>query len=365
LLSALTGAFVIETGKQLSEDPAVLSTFLLSQIVVQLNASIVLPSASLHQFAGPSPNTRAVNSLLYVSLALSLANVTLGLLCLQWIRELKSDPPGILDADYPSIRCVRYHGLEKWGAKGIVNSLPVLLLASLVCFFAGLLFHVFAEDWVVAVPASVVLSATFAILVLTTILPAIVVIRYTAFHPGGGVGAYGTMPPFRSLQSWLVLQLGIWFVQSTLLKSARAFRSSLRDLQQCPDWARIDFLWTQFTKTSISQEKLLLPLILSAGDNVGMEVILNCYQDDFGPIATASLTNQRLDAFRHFASSYAGRLPPNTLEHVSNGLIDNLVRLVNDGVEFADLADLSVELSLDLCLVRSRGKAYRLPFFQR
>lgn len=352
LLSALTGAFIIETQKQLSEDPVVTAAILLSHIVRQLNSSISLPPTSLDSFVQPSPGARAVNSLFFTSLGLSLGNVTLGLLCLQWIRGLQLEPPDILTKDYPSFHCARHHGFRKWGAKGLIMALPLLLLGSLVCFFAGLLFFVSTEDWVVAAPLHVVLVTIFTILVVTTILPAIVLVGYTAFHHGADSEDYAPLPPFRSLQSWIVLQIGLYLsrtkVTNTLFRvlNVVVYDGSVSDLWQCPDWGRIDMTWLKFTKNFLAKEKLVLPLILSTGHDEDMEVIRRCYEESSLKSSTKSDADHRkLEVFRRFIQ-YGTKLPPNTLRQLYTCHIGNLVRIINEGtLKFSDLGDLSIEIN--------------------
>ena len=114
----------MESQKSLSEDPVVTSTLILSQIARQLNQSIALPDTTLATFSGPTSLDRAVNSIFYGSLALSLGSVTLGLLCLQWIRGMKSEPPGLTSREYHSLRYAKFQAFDVWGARYIMLHLP-------------------------------------------------------------------------------------------------------------------------------------------------------------------------------------------------------------------------------------------------
>ena len=339
---------------------------------MQLNATIYLPPTTLLPFTQPSPGARAVNSLFFTSLGLSLGNVTLGLLCLQWIRGLQLEPPDILAKDYPSFRCARHHGFRKWGAKGLIIALPLLLLGSLVCFFAGLLFFVSTEDWVVAAPLHVVLVTIFAILVVTTLLPAIVLVGYTAFHHGADSKDYAPLPPFRSLQSWIVLQICLYLGRLNITHTFfRAFSlvvydGSVSDLWQCPDWGRIDMTWLKFTKNFLAKEKLVLPLILSTGHDDDMEVIRSCYEEASLKSSTSSAPGRsKLEVFRRFIQ-YGTKLPPNTLRQLYACHIGNLVRIINEGISFSDLGDLSIEIAnMDLTdFSDTKGTDIQLTFLK-
>ena len=345
LLSALTGAFVIETQKDLSEDPVVTAAVLLSHIAMQLNASIALPPSTLQSFSNPSPNARAVNSLLYVSLGFSLSNVTLGLLCLQWLRELKSDTPGVSDRYYSSLHSTRHIGFQKWGAKALVNTLPLLLLSSLACFFAGLLFHVSTIDWVTSLPVSVVLGVTFGVLVLTTLLPAVVVAGCAAFHGGALVGGYPPIPPYHSLQSWIALQLTIAILRNPVFKVFNTVSYALKELKNCPDWGRINLFWQTHTSWT---DPILLPLIHSSSNSARMDDVALCLRDTrvLKQTPNGNLVKMNMETLRYFIEHYSAVLPSCTLIDIERKLIIQLIHYFNDGSNLADIGDLVFESNM-------------------
>ena len=337
---------MIETQKDLSEDPIVTSTLLLSHIAIQLNSSIALPHTTLQPFVGSPPNARAINSLLYVSLGFSLSNVTLGLLCLQWLRELKSDTPGITDSDYTGIRNLRHDGFQKWGAKGIISTLPLLLLASLTCFFAGLLLHVLSTDWVVSLPVFIVIGATFSMLVLTTVIPAVVVAGYAAFHPGGLAGSFPPLPPFHSLQSWIALQTSFALLSSPIFKRVKLKRGTVHMLRQCPDWGRIDLYWDIFCTV---KDSLFLPLILSTDTPSNMDDVVACL-DDTDPLPNLNLSplGLKIRTLRDCIKAYSSKLPSSAENQLISELLTHLVQYLNSGADLSDIDHFAFESSLEL-----------------
>ena len=338
LLSALTGAFVIETEKNLSEDPIVTAAVLLSHIAMQINASTVLPPSTLQPFSNPPQNARAVNSLLYLSLGFSLSNVIVGLLCLQWLRELRADTPGIPDRTYTSVHFVRHIGFQKWGAKGLVSTLPLLLLFSLTCFFTGLLCHVSKADWVVSVPVGIVVGITFAVLLLTTLLPAAVIAGCTAFHPGliAKSGSFPPIPPFQSLQSWIVLQFAVTILGSPIFKKVTTYPGRLRSLKFCPDWGHLSWHWGTDVA---SVDPVILPFLHSSGNSSTFDDIALCLTDNLGPQQSLDRdpVRKEIQTLCNFIELYFQRLPSCTSRDLYNKLATQLVQYFNGGGDFVDL----------------------------
>jgi len=107
----VTATFVIDAQKQLTEDPAVASAILLSIIASQLNGSALLPHSTLQPVEGLTSTARLVNALFYTSLGISLVNVMLGPISLQWVQDLRPEKIS-LAKDYPHLRCVRQCGAQ-------------------------------------------------------------------------------------------------------------------------------------------------------------------------------------------------------------------------------------------------------------
>jgi len=328
---------------------------------MQLNASSILPHSSLQPFSSPPPNARVVNSLLYVSLGLSLSNVTLGLLCLQWLRELKSDTPGVPDSLYTYVHCVRHTGFRKWGAKGLVSALPLLLLSSLTCFFAGLLCHVSTTDWVVSIPFGVVLGVTFAVLVLTTLLPAAVIAGHAAFHRGilSKSGGYLPIPPFHSLQSWISLQLFVTILRNAIFKKLITFPDSLRQLKHCPDWGRVSFYWHDRTESS---DPILLPFLHSSGSPSSFEDVTLCLFDTqvSKQFPDGNAVRMKIQTLQYFIEQYSKKLPSATLQDLYTKLAIQLIHYFNDGGDFSDLGPPVIKFAMNIDIL-STGAALHIP----
>jgi len=358
----MTGTFIVETQKQLSDDPLLAPTVLLAFIASQLNGSTGAPVPGINErlYHEPTAIARGINSLFFVSLGLSLANVTLGLLCLQWLRELKLEPPGILSRDYHHFRCVRDHGFQRWGAKGMILALPLLLLSALTTFIAGLLFYVSAEDWVVAAPLYVILVSILGILVYTTILPAIILIRDGGFHPGGGESKFSPMPPFHSLQAWLVLQGAASIVQTLAKWFNITLFNTFSALRHCPDWGRVDQLWVRWS-TSLKSQSLVLPLALSTSNNDDVKNIMRCYEETMPKLMDSPTpAGRRLAVLRYFVG-YGTSLPPNTLGQLTARLVEHFCSMVNSGCAIEELGSFSVEGWMNLFAVETAGKLFSFP----
>jgi len=342
LLAAVTGGFVVEAQKSLSEDPAVTSAVILLRIARQLNESIALPDTDFMAFGGPSPVERAFNSLFYASLGLSLANVTLGLLCLQWIRGMKYEPPGLLSRKHPTFRYGRYLGFERWGAKAIVAALPLLLLAALLAFFAGLLVFASDSDWIASIPLYVVLPSVVAVVLFTTFVPGLVIIINMAFRK---TSQFPSVPPFRSLQSWIAMQGFIRIFRAINIGFEFNPDGVFPLLRKCLDWGQVDELWTDWTIKFID-DSLLFPLTLSTGTIEGMNSISNIIEDlsalDVQP------KFRKLNILLDLAS-YGEGMPATTQGNIVGRLLIELAGLINVGVSLNTLSNsFSIEENITL-----------------
>jgi len=303
---------------------------------------MALPDSELTAFGGPSAVERAFNSLFSASLALSLANVTLGLLCLQWIRGMKYEPPGLYSRAYPDFRHGRYLGFERWGAKSIMSALPLLLLAALLTFFAGILAFASDNDWISSIPLYVILPSVIAIALFTTFAPGIVIVLNSAFRKGSN---FPSVPPFRSLQSWIAMKGLIHIVQaiSSVLK-VHPFGAFL-SLHKCLDWGQIDLLWSSWAIKD-SEGVFLLPIIISAGSAEDMNVISNIFEESG---ITTEPAFRKLRILRELAC-YSERLPAITKGSIGRFLFAELVGLINVGIPpylLSNAFDVEEHIALD------------------
>jgi hypothetical protein len=147
---------------------------LLAQISEQLaaasNGSNFKISAPAH--FSPSASSLACNALWFISLGLSLTCALIATLLEQWAREF------LHKADMRSapVICARifsylYHGLKRFNMHTVVDIIPLLLHASLVLFFAGLVAFLFPINVPIAAVAAALLAAVIAVYLLFTVLP--------------------------------------------------------------------------------------------------------------------------------------------------------------------------------------------------
>ncbi|KDR82266.1 hypothetical protein GALMADRAFT_22842, partial [Galerina marginata CBS 339.88] len=94
LFSAVVTAFVVESYKNLQQDPNDALVALVSQLVTRLESpsgNTSTPSSlmfsNVNSAFSPAPSSIRVNILWFISLVLSLTTVLVGIVSLQWLRE--------------------------------------------------------------------------------------------------------------------------------------------------------------------------------------------------------------------------------------------------------------------------------------
>ena len=252
----------------------------------------------------------------------------------------------------------------------MIVALPLILLFSLGTFFAGLLIYVSDMDWVVASPLYVVLTIVFVIIAFTTFVPSIIVVLHTAFHRAGDKKPFTSMPPFRSLQSWIALQSVISIFRFiNFLTGMRPF-DSFRSLKHCPDWGRVDQLWTRWF-SDLEKASIITPLELSTNDPKDVETVAMCYEEVDPPPSQSSREATRLWVLRKFVA-FGEMLPPYTLGQVTNQLINHLVLMVHRRRPIEDFGAFSTEDGMGKFLIEVESIGTHIlqsinvnqPFFQ-
>ena len=297
-----------------------------------------------------SPIDKAVRSLLYASLGFSLANITLGLLCLQWIRELKNEAPALTPARYVNLRHVRQEGFDK-GAKDFIAALPLLLLSSLLSFFAGLITFLASSNWAIAGPITAILLFVVLVVIGTTFWPAIA----TFYYAQHGYGVHFYNPPYRSVQSWLVLRLCFKISEWLFYGKGAILKRRFIDLIESTldHWYQLDDLWVSWSSASC-ETSLLFPLTLSTGSKEQMDAVYHCMDDEnsgLGFDEESSSARRKLDILRAITEEGEDYLSPSILGQWETRLIDHLARLLNSGSPIEDLGDFDVEAELSLSMV--------------
>ncbi|KAJ7912298.1 hypothetical protein B0H13DRAFT_1713229, partial [Mycena leptocephala] len=200
LFSASLTAFLIESYKTLIPDSGNTSAFLLAQISQQLAASA---NGTIFPITSPAPFTPLTSSLIcnvlwFISLGLSLTCALIATLLEQWARDflhradMRSSP--VLRARVFSFL---YYGLKRFEMHTVVDIIPLLLHASLLFFFTGLIAFLIPVNTIITALAGAMLAFVTIIYSVLTLLPLIYLdcpyrtplsgafwrIRQTLFHP--------------------------------------------------------------------------------------------------------------------------------------------------------------------------------------
>ncbi|KAK6995934.1 hypothetical protein R3P38DRAFT_3222874 [Favolaschia claudopus] len=169
LFSAILTAFLIESYKALTPDSGDEMKAVLIQILsVQLSGitnrtSVDLPTPE--PFVAPT-SSLVCNLLWFISLGLSLSSALIATLVEQWARDFKykterRSAPVVRARLYSYL----YYGLKRFNMHAVVDIIPLLLHASLILFFAGLV--------------AFLVPVNNAVMISVVILLGIVVIAYT------------------------------------------------------------------------------------------------------------------------------------------------------------------------------------------
>ncbi|KAJ7278769.1 hypothetical protein C8J57DRAFT_1125556, partial [Mycena rebaudengoi] len=175
LFSASLTAFIIESYKKLSPDTGEAAVVLLAQISDQLagkagnnTLAAVLPAIPF------VPDTTALvcNALWFISLGLSLSSALIATLLEQWARnflhktDLRSAP--IIRA---RIFSYLYYGLKHFNMHTVVEVIPLLLHASLLFFFAGLILFLLPVNKIIMGIAAALFGLVIVVYSVLTLLP--------------------------------------------------------------------------------------------------------------------------------------------------------------------------------------------------
>ncbi|KAJ7669446.1 hypothetical protein DFH06DRAFT_184597 [Mycena polygramma] len=174
LCSATLTAFIIEGYKSLLPSALDDTVVLLGQISQQLSAmadgdTVHAPPSTTFT---PPASSLICNALWFISLGLSLSCALIATLLEQWARDF------IHRADMNSSPIVRarifsylYYGLKRFNMHTVVEIIPLLLHASLLLFFAGLVAFLAPINFAITVVAAVLLTIAIGIYSMLTLLP--------------------------------------------------------------------------------------------------------------------------------------------------------------------------------------------------
>ncbi|CAE6432751.1 unnamed protein product [Rhizoctonia solani] len=184
LFSAIVTAFLNESYKNLQPDAALITAAGVSRMVDLAEA---IASREPAPSSGPLPtienfhptkNDIVINTLWFLSLALSISVTLIAMLVKEWgdgYRRGDRFSPYYVQA---RTRQARYNGLKNWGAKQVVRILPITMHIALGLFLLGLLLFLNSLNLGLMRPVMAVVVTTLALYVITTLVP-----LFSAFCP--------------------------------------------------------------------------------------------------------------------------------------------------------------------------------------
>ncbi|KAI0246412.1 hypothetical protein BJV78DRAFT_1135221, partial [Lactifluus subvellereus] len=149
LFSAAVAALLAVTVLDLKQNPQDTSAFYLEQIYqfqVLANSNVPRPSTPAQPPSFSAPKyTIWVNSLWFLSLAMSLTGAMLATLQQQWARRYlrMTQPPRSSPHERARMREFFSNGVDKLRFSWAVEAVPTLIHMSLFLFFIGLLIYLF------------------------------------------------------------------------------------------------------------------------------------------------------------------------------------------------------------------------------
>ncbi|KAG8956462.1 hypothetical protein FRC03_010827 [Tulasnella sp. 419] len=168
LFSATNTAFIMESYKDLKQDPSELTNNLLRNLMRTIHQSAIEEADLLLDAPSLSPRAVRVNSFFFTSLSCSLFAAFGAVIGKQWLNHYEREGE-VRDPYRRGIeRHRKYVGLTQWRFQAVVEILPTLLQLSLFFFFIGLVDFLWPLNGSVAslVTALAVLTALFFIVTL-------------------------------------------------------------------------------------------------------------------------------------------------------------------------------------------------------
>ncbi|KAG6825281.1 hypothetical protein H0H92_004163 [Tricholoma furcatifolium] len=144
LFSAVLTTFIIQSFQMMIPDSGQTTNVLLQQLIsLQTNSSQVVPTSS-----NQLPTSRQViwvNGLWFAALACSLSTALVSMLAKQWLQAYSTNASGS-PRQRARQRQSKYMELISWHVLALINSLPLLLHAALLLFFAGIVVLLWSID---------------------------------------------------------------------------------------------------------------------------------------------------------------------------------------------------------------------------
>ncbi|KAF8492557.1 hypothetical protein F5888DRAFT_1575113, partial [Russula emetica] len=180
LFASTVATFISISYQSLQRDPNAITQSLLTQISQQLpgssNATTSNASLSINAQDPFSPPATAVfvNSVWFVSLVLSLTCALMATMLQQWTRRYRQ----LTQRNYPPhirahIREYFARGADRFHISKLVETLPALLLISVLLFFSGLVVFAFGGNIIVAYTTVAIVAFCVLWYIILTLAPLI------------------------------------------------------------------------------------------------------------------------------------------------------------------------------------------------
>jgi hypothetical protein len=164
LFAAILTAFLVESRKELYEDP---QTRLLKDILTTLrNASETLTPETFH----PEASFLNINGLWFTSLTLTLSSALGGVLSKGWIAKHSSASTRRTSNDAYA-RHLRANRIRKWRVGAIISVISLLIQIALFLFFSGLVVILWDTDDRIKYSILALVSITSFVYLVITFLP--------------------------------------------------------------------------------------------------------------------------------------------------------------------------------------------------
>ena len=177
LFSAVVTGFLVESAKSLRPEPLAATVAILERISAQLrNSSGDIPDPIEEHFV-PTRRDIEINSLWFTSLILSLGVAFVGILVKQWLGEysrgLLTHSSSRVSQKHARARQHRRVAFQIWHVHAVRTALPLVLLAALIVFCAGLSRLLISLDLEVGLVALCIIGFISFLTLATTVLPSL------------------------------------------------------------------------------------------------------------------------------------------------------------------------------------------------
>ena len=133
LFSAVTSAFIVGVQSELKPDYEEMNNRLLEMLLNATTGNLPTDSAtSVPRWSGPDPVIVQVQCIFYAALSATLLVSFLAMLGKQWLNRYRQNETNESTVDRSRVRERKLSGIETWGFRVVMKSLPLVLQCALV-----------------------------------------------------------------------------------------------------------------------------------------------------------------------------------------------------------------------------------------